>query len=183
MAGVGPAATMLVQGEEGLFTIFSLAHFLWGAVFHLVWLVLALGDAWVSLLIISTAAMVFEILESSKFVGSWVWDHTWGFRMGQKYRPDTLANAFSDALFSNLGFFLIQLAEVLSEGSSGARVGMAIGCGAVALLFAAAFCTRQAALGHLFARPTRSNPMVPVGAAAVPVAAAAADRRWFDIKI
>lgn len=177
MAGVGPATTMLVMGEEGLFTIFSLAHFLWGAVFHTVWLVLGMGEAWVSLLIISTAAMVFEIFESSKWVGSWVWDKTWGFRMGLQYKPDTLTNAFSDALFSNLGFFLIQLTEVLSEGRSAARVGMAIGCGVVAFLFAAAFCARQAALGHPLARPTRSNPVVPVGAAE------AAGRRWFEIKI
>lgn len=103
--------------------------------------------------------------------------------MGQKFQPDTLENAFSDALFSNLGFFLIQLTEVLSEGSSGARVGMAIGCGVVALLFAAAFCTRQAALGHPLARPVRSNPTVPVDSPVAPVAAAAADRRWFEIKI
>ena len=177
MAGVGPAATMLVQGESGLFTLFSLVHFLWAAVFHLGWIALELGDAWVSGLLISTIATLFEMAESSRFVGTWVWSRTWGFRQGEQYRPDSLNNALSDILFSNLAFFAVQLTEVLSDGAAAARTGMAIGCGVVALVFVVAFCARQAALGDPFARPERPNPVLSISTAAP------AGRRWFDVNV
>ena len=167
---MGRATTLLVQGEDGVFTIFSLAHWLWGALFHFGWIVLELGDAWVSLLIISTAAMLFEIAEASDFVGKWVWGRTLGFHSGLKFRPDSLTNAFSDALFSNLGFLVVQLTEVLTESASAARRGMAIGCGAVGLLFLVLFFARQTALGRALERPTQTSPVVSV----VPK-----DRQWF----
>jgi hypothetical protein len=161
----GPAVTMLVQGENGVFTIFSLAHLLFGALVHLLWLVLGLGDVWISGLLISSAAMLFEMAESSQFVGGQVWGRTWGHAMGIAYKPDTLNNAFSDALFSNLGFFAVQLTDELSNGAAAARTGVAIGCAAVAILFVSAFCVRQKALGDLPVRPPQPGRAV--------------ERRWF----
>lgn len=165
-------ATLLVQGEEGIFTMFSLPHFLWGAVFHLLWVVLGLGDAWVSGLLISTSAMVFEVLENSEFVGTKIWERTWGYQTGERYTPDTVCNSQSDSLFSNLGFFVVQLTEVLADGAASARVGLAIACGAIALVFLVAFLLRQATLKA--ANPAPAESRVPV---------ATTERRWFSLKL
>lgn len=168
------AATLLVQGEQGVFTIFSLPHFLWGAVFHLLWVVLGVGDAWVSGLLISTLAIVFEICENSEFVGTKIWERTWGYRTGERYTPDTLTNSQSDTLFSNLGFFVVQLTEVLADGAAAARVGLAIACGAIALVFLVVFFARQTAL-----EATTVATSEPASAPATMTT----ERRWFLLKL
>ena len=170
-------ATLLVQGEQGVFTIFSLVHILWGAVFHLLWILLGLGDAWVSGLIISTSAMVFEIAENSEFVGTKIWERTWGYRTGERYTPDTLCNSQSDSLFSNLGFFVVQLTEVIAEGAASARVGLGIACGSIALVFIVAFFARQAALGTTTTTAAAVSPTEP----RVPVRTT--ERKWFSLKL
>jgi hypothetical protein len=175
MVGLGSAATMLVQGEDGMFSIFSLAHFLFGAVFNLVWIIAGVGEAWVASLVISTAAMLFEVAENSPYVGSVVWNMTLGFKSGREYRSDSLLNSQFDGICSNAGFFVIQLAEILSEGTAVARVSMAIGCGAVAIVFLVAFCAHRASLNRLLKRPERVEPPV------LPIPAKG--RSWFPLQI
>ena len=140
-------AALAAQGEEGYVSVFSLVHFVAGWLFHLVWVWTSAGAAWVSLFLVASLAVVFEIAENSRMVSYWIWRRTLG-RDGQEYRQDSLENSQTDVLVALLGWLGVQLIDLASPTTT-ARVVML--CAALALL--AVFGLLFAARGRAQATP------------------------------
>ena len=106
----------------------SIMHYLSGYLWCVVW-VWAFNNAliWLNLLLFTTTALVFELLENQKGSGSWMWG--WLGYDEDTYTGDSALNSVSDVLISVLGWLTVRVVTLFT--TSAAALGVLLGAAAV----------------------------------------------------
>ena len=132
-------AAQAAQGERGYVTIYSIVHYVSGWVWHLLWQWNDTGSTWLSLFLLATLAIVFELGENSQIVSYWIWSKTLG-RDGREYEQDSLENSQCDVLAALVGWLVV---ELIDTSTLNARIAMLCVALVLLVLFVFLFYVRQ----------------------------------------
>lgn len=178
----------VLLGEGGLYSNWSIMHFLSGFVPHALYAYLLTDAAhWISLYVLTFAACVFELVEntegartaharkqpvraptdpppragSGKFMWSWI-----GYNKSN-YRIDSLHNSVADILFLLLGWLVVEVVHLATPSMTAlyALLGVA---GALLVLFVVLFLEERQRWRAV------DGPATATGAAALPALTALA---------
>jgi hypothetical protein len=101
----------LVVGEIGVYSHWTIMHFLSGLVPHAIFVFLTSADHWISLYVLAMIACLFELVENEPGNGEWMWKFI-GYTVVD-HKPDTLKNSVSDVVFLLLGWLVSEVVFLL----------------------------------------------------------------------
>lgn len=166
---MGSLVRCLVVGEEGLYSHWSIVHFLAGFVPHALFAYL-LEDVehWISLWLLAFGACAFELVENTPGNGKWMW--SWIGYTVDTYKLDTLRNSVGDILSLLLGWLVVEIVHQIAPSSTALFVLLGVAA-ALFVVFVYLFVVERHQWRHNseVAASTDNQQVLVVGAIASPV--------------